>query len=160
MKPHAVNDPVYAVPALPVSPSMAYRLQLADKYKRVVTGANVKAGAVTTEERAEIVQVWMECQNVELFKPLFERADVAPGDVGGLIAGRTMKFLMASADADRQLSDVFKALKALPAECVDRLSPLLEELRRKLVEVDVLGDSVRYAQAAELELLRPLAWRP
>lgn len=160
MKPHAANEPVYAVPELPVSPSMAYRLQLAEKYKRVVTGANVRTGAMTKDERAEILQVWMEYQNVELFKPHFGRADVAPGDVGGLIADRTMKFLMASADAERQLGDVFKALKALPAECVERLLLLMEVLHRKQIEAGVLCDSVRYAQAAELELLRPLAWRP
>ena len=160
MKQDAANQPVYAVPALPASPSVAYRLQLADKYKRVVSGANVRAGAMKKDERAEILQVWMEYQNVELFKPLFERADVAPVDVGGLIADRTMKFLMASADADRQLGDVFKALKALPAESVERLLPLMEALHRKQIEAGVLCDSVRYAQAAELELLRPLAWRP
>ena len=160
MKSHAANEPVYAVPELPVSPSMAYRLQLAEKYKRVVTGANVRTGAMASEERAEIVQVWMESQNLELFKPLFGRADVAPGDVGSLIAYRVRKFLMASADADRYLGDVFKALKALPAESVERLVPLMEALHRKQIEAGVLCDSVRYAQAAELELLRPLAWRP
>lgn len=149
---------------MPLSPSDAYRLQLAQEYRRVVLccGSHIewaRMGAMTQAERTEHERVWMAYQNQELFKPLFERDDVTPPEVHGLAIGELVPYLMADHEADKLLDRAIRAAARLGGDAARQLLPMLKAVRRKRAEAGMHSDKHRYAQAAELEYLSPLAWR-
>lgn len=149
---------------VPLSPSMAYRLELAGDYLRVVQGSGshtewARQGLMTQAERAEHLRVWMAYQNQELFKPLFGRDNVTPEEVFGLGHQMLLPYLAAEHEAGKRLDSVIRTVARIGGDATHQILPMLHAARREQRDAVAFGDKLRYAQAAELEYLRPLAWR-
>jgi len=148
----------------PLRPSEAYRLILQQDYRRVVMGLGsptewARQGPMTQAERMEHKRVWWEYQNQSLFKPAFERDDVDPQDVAGLAQELLMPYLMADHEADKLLDSAIRMVARLGGDVARQVLPTLKAVRKWRVEATGYVDKHRYAQEAELEYLRPLAWR-
>jgi len=149
---------------VPLSPSMAYRLMLAGDYLRVVQGSGshiewARQGQMNPAERAEHLRVWMAYQNQELFQPLFGRDNVAPEEVCGLGHQMLLLYLDAEHDAGKRLDSAIRAVARIGGDVAHQVLPMLRAARSKQKDAVAFCDKLRYAQAAELEYLRPLAWR-
>lgn len=150
--------------SVPLSPSIAYRVALARDYRRVVLGCGSRTewerqGLMTKAERMEHLRVWMAHQNQELFKPLFERDNVTPEEVHGLAHNLLPLYLDADLKAGQQLRAAIRAVAQLGGSSARHVLPMLHTVSKVQQEATDYSDKVRYAQAAELEYLRPLAWR-